>query len=147
MSTIWLSSRSTVFLRIGLPLFLLAVCAYAGVDPDIEIGIKECAFMLAGAGGMFFINRPLRRVRVADGALWVSRWRAETRVPLRLIDSVTQEHANARRTVTVTLREIVDGEGQSIVFLPRHNRAWGFWRDDPIVEDLRRWAGLGAPGA
>ncbi|MCE9637554.1 MAG: hypothetical protein K8T90_17785 [Planctomycetes bacterium] len=117
------------------------------MDPDIELGIKEISLMLAGAGGMFFINRPLRRVRVAEGALWVSRWRAETLVPLRLIDSVTQEHGDARRTVTVTLREVVVGEGQSIVFLPRHNRAWGFRRDDQIVEDLRRWAGLGAPGA
>jgi hypothetical protein len=100
-------------------------------------------FWLLGSAMFFWFALPIKRVRLSDGAILVSNYFQEWRVPFGLIESVSQNRWGQNRQVTIRLRADV-GFGTTVKFLPP--RRWflfRFWREDPVVGQLRELAGIG----
>ena len=113
-----------------------------GVAPLFAAG-NVLIFWLFGSALVLWFALPIQRVRLSDGAILVSNYFNEWRVPFALIESVSQNRWVQNRPVTIQLRADV-GCGTSIKFLPP--RRWflfRFWREDPVVTELRRLAGIG----
>jgi hypothetical protein len=91
---------------------------------------------------IFWFNMSLKRVRLADGAILVSNYIDEWRVPFGLIESVSQNRWFRPRPITIRLRADI-GCGTSVKFMPP--RRWfpfSFWREDSVVAELRQLAGV-----
>lgn len=120
--------------------------AYNGVRGAAPPGIGW-TFLLAWplvSTFLLWLSASLKRVRVADGALLVSNYRREWRVPFGLVTHVSQNRWINVRPITLHLRADV-GFGTRIVFLPPTRLYLHVWREDPEVEALRRLIGLAAP--
>lgn len=100
-------------------------------------------FWLAGAAFILLVCAPLKRVRLDGGALVVSNYLREWRIPLGLVTDVTQNRWIQVRPITIRLRADM-GCGTRIVFIPKRYIRPRFWREDPEVEELRRTIGIGA---
>ena len=155
-----LSSRWTFVLKYVVPgiwipmVGLQVISAYLMADGVIYTGTRGIAspfaasdvliFWLFGSVLFLWFALPIKRVRLSDGALLVSNYFNEWRVPFALIESVSQNRWIQNRPVTVHLRTDV-GCGTTVKFLP--HRRWflfRFWREDPVVAQLRELAGIGA---
>lgn len=91
---------------------------------------------------MFLMCTPLKKVRIADGALIVSNYVHEWRVPFALISDVSQRGWMFNSVpVIVQLREDV-GFGTTLRFLPLARWRLNFWSQDTIVDELSRLAGI-----
>jgi hypothetical protein len=153
-----LSSRGTfvakyVFPGILMPLVSIQVVAsfrrtghlplgdFRGVvSPSMVYGIATLWFL--GCVFIFWFNMSLKRVRLADGAILVSNYIDEWRVPFGLIESVSQNRWFRPRPITIRLRADI-GCGTSVKFMPP--RRWfpfSFWREDSVVAELRQLAGV-----
>jgi hypothetical protein len=100
-------------------------------------------FWLLGSAMFLWFALPIKRVRLSDGAILVSNYFDEWRVPFGLIESVSQNRWGQNRAVTIQLRADV-GFGATVKFLPP--RRWflfRFWKEDPVVPQLRELAGIG----
>ena len=106
------------------------------------VGYEFLAAWLVGSAFMLWLSMPLKRVRLTDGALLVSNYFKEWRVPIALIEEVSQNRWINVRPITVRLRADV-GCGTKVVFAPPGRWFFRFWREDPEVGELRRAAGLG----
>jgi len=85
---------------------------------------------------------PLKKVRVVDGALLVSNYVHEWRVPFALISDVSQSGWMFNTVpIIIQLREDV-GCGTKLRFLPLARWRLRFWSEDPVVDELSRLAGL-----
>lgn len=111
-----------------------------GAAPS-QIGWIFLLLWLAGTTVILWMSVPLKRVRVDSGALVVSNYFREWRVPFDLVTDVTQNRWVNGRPITVRLRADM-GCGYRIVFLPQARLRWRTWREDPEVNELRRLAGL-----
>jgi hypothetical protein len=103
---------------------------------------ENLIFWLLGSAFFLWFSLSIKRVRLSDGAILVSNHFNEWRVPFALIESVSQNRWLKHRPVTIRLRADV-GCGTSVKFLPPHR--WGlfrFWREDPVVAQLRELAGI-----
>jgi hypothetical protein len=90
---------------------------------------------------------PLKRVRLVDGALLVSNFRREVRIPLGAIRRVSQNRWLNWRPIAVELRTDL-GVGTRFTFLPPDRLfrfRFRFWREDPEVAELRHLAGVARP--
>jgi hypothetical protein len=96
------------------------------------------AVTLAGAASLYWFCMRLKRVEMDDVALYVSNYLQETSVPLQDIDDVRENRWVNIRPVTVTFRTATDF-GERVVFMPT-TRWWRFWREHPVVDELRRAA-------
>ena len=142
-----LSSRQTFLMKFVLPSVWLAgfiaatAMLFAGTlafEPAPPPAMKWTflSVLLAGAASLYWFCMPLKRVELDDSALYVSNYLRETSVPLEDIDEVRENRWVNIRPVTVTFRTDTDF-GNRIVFMPT-TRWWGFWREHPVVEELRR---------
>jgi hypothetical protein len=94
-----------------------------------------------GSAGILRFTMPLKRVELRDSRLYVSNYRREWEIVPRDILSVRQNRWVNARPVRVTLRHDVDGLGTSFMFIPpRRALFFQFWREDPQVDELRRFA-------
>ena len=99
-------------------------------------------FWLLGSAFFLWFSLSIKRVRLSDGAILVSNYFNEWRVPFALIASVSQNRWLRHRPVTIRLRADV-GCGTSVKFLPPHRWfLFRFWKEDPVVTELRELAGL-----
>jgi hypothetical protein len=100
-------------------------------------------FWLLGSAFFLWFALSIKRVRLSDGAILVSNYLNEWRVPFGLIESVSQNRWVQQRPVTIRLRADV-GCGTTVKFLPPHRRfLFRFWKEDPLVSQLRALAGIG----
>jgi len=95
-----------------------------------------------GSAFILWLSIPLKRVRIADGALLVSNYIKEWRIPVTLIEDVSQNRWVRSRPITIQLRADV-GCGTRVKFMPPERWRLRFWREDPEVDTLRTLAGLG----
>ena len=127
---------------IWLPFFATAtILLFSGrlsfdQPPAGEMKWTFLAVTLAGAASLYWFCMRLKRVEMDDNALYVSNYLCETSIPLADIDEVTENRWVNIRPVTVTFRCDTDF-GSRIVFMPT-TRWWRFWREHPVVDELRR---------
>ena len=93
-----------------------------------------------GSAGILRFTMPLVRVELRNGRLYVSSYRREWEIVPRDILSVRQSRWVNGRPIRVTLRHDVDGLGTSFSFIPPTRAMLRFWREDPQVNELRRFA-------
>jgi len=104
--------------------------------PPPEMKWTLLTVTLAGGASLYWFCMRLKRVEMDDDALYVSNYLHETSVPLQEIDDVRENRWVNIRPVTVTFRTDTDF-GERVVFMPT-TRWWKFWREHPVVDELRR---------
>jgi hypothetical protein len=113
-----------------------------GIGPHFEAADVLIIWLFCSALFLWFALS-IKRVRLSDGAILVSNYFNEWRVPFGLIESVSQSRWVQNRPVTIRLRADV-GCGTTVKFLPPHRWfLFRFWREDPVVAQLRALAGIG----
>jgi hypothetical protein len=114
----------------------------AGRAPSLE-PLDLLIFWLLCSAFFLWFALSIKRVRLSDGAILVSNYFNEWRVPFGLIESVSQNRWLQQRPVTIRLRADV-GCGTTVKFLPPHRwYLFRFWKEDPLVSELRGLAGIG----
>jgi len=151
-----LSSRWTFAVKYILgPFWILCLSVFAltlTLAPDLAfkdapggpppLGIRWLflgLWALASAGILRF-TLPIKRVEMRAGRLFVSNYFREWEIFPSDVDSVRQNRWVNARPIRVRLRRQIDGLGSRFDFLPPHRAMLRFWREDPQVEQLRRFA-------
>jgi hypothetical protein len=154
-----LSSRWTYFLKFifgPLWILLLGFLALAAVIAPQKVfagpqgeppppGLQWIVVVIwaIGSAGIMRFTMPLKRVELRDGRLSVSNYRRQWELLPHDIHSVRQSRWVNGRPIRVTLRHDVDGLGTNFMFIPPTRAPFfRFWRDDPQVDELHRFAGL-----
>jgi hypothetical protein len=133
-----------ISVQVAIPLLRtgrLPIPGVGGAAPPIVL-YDLFAFWLVACAFIFWFNMSLKRVRLTDGAILVSNYIKEWRVPFGLIESVSQSCWFKPRPITIRLRADV-GFGTSVRYMPP--RRWFllcFWREDREVAELGELAGL-----
>jgi hypothetical protein len=128
--TIWIS-------MFGLATLALFLGALRGPDNSPPPEDMKWGFLAAWVGGTAFIywaSARLKKVRIADSALYVSNYLKEVRIPLDAVADVTENRWINIHPVTIHLRTTTDF-GDRITFMPKI-RIFG-WRSHPVVAELR----------
>lgn len=144
-----LSSRQTLWLKVVLPAFwiplftagtVLVIAAASDAEPAVPPFLPWIMLTALGAGAasLYWFGIRLRWVEMDDRALYVSTLRSRARVPLAAIDEVRENRWVNPPVVTITFRHDTDA-GRTVAFTPTI-RWWGFWRQHPVVEELREAA-------
>jgi len=94
-----------------------------------------------GAATLGWLTARLKRVRIDNDGLLVSNYREEVRVPFAAVTKVTQNRWVNARPITVEFRHETP-LGRRATFIPAGRGRFAFWREDEIVAELRRRAGL-----
>jgi hypothetical protein len=117
----------------GLGTLSLWTTARANVPPELP-WIFLAAWM---GGGAFLLGAcaSLKRVRLDRDTLYISNFRQEIAVPLRDVDSVTENRWINIHPVTIVFRHTTE-LGDRITFMPP-SRAFALWSSHPVVEELR----------
>jgi hypothetical protein len=153
-----ISSQSTPVLKFVLPplcAVLFGVAAYALWSDGTGVAFRALraampvlhqwlllAVLAMLAGSVFGTCPRLKRVQLTDAGLRVSNYFAETDIPFRAIERISQNRWHHVRPVTVWLR--TDSIfGDRITFVPAPRPRLAFWREDEIVADLRALAHTG----
>lgn len=157
-----LSARSTPFLKFALPPIWMAGTGYVVwrllTDPGTLLGSEVETLtpigwiLLALIGGslivLFAFVAPLKQVRLTESGLAISNYLRETTVPFDAILAIRQNWLPTFRLITLKLRPEF-GWGSRVIFMPAGGQRFAFWRpqyrrQDPLVGELRRLAGLKA---
>jgi hypothetical protein len=128
-------------LVVGTVVFSLRDSRGAAGDPPpwfapwifVGVGLVACV-------GILRFAIPLKRVELRDGRLYVSNYRREWEIAPNDILSVRQSRWVNSRPIRVQLRYDVEGLGSRFMFIPPSRARLKFWREDPQVEELRRFA-------
>jgi hypothetical protein len=148
-----ISSRTTfvykfVFPAIWIPLFgfvaYLALSSGQRGTGDRTVGIVMVTAWLVVSAFLLRLVISLRRVQLRDGRLYASNYRREIEIAPSEIERITQNVWINVRPVTLHLRHETS-IGRRIRFLPPSRVRFNFWKEDPIVDQLRRLAGLLPP--
>ena len=99
------------------------------------------AIWIVAAGGILRFTLPIKRVEMRAGRLFVSNYLREWEIFPSDIESVKQNRWVNSRPIRVRLRREIDGLGTRFDFIPPQRAMLRFWREDPQVEQLRRFAG------
>lgn len=150
-----LSSRWTYFLKfLYAPLWMLAMGfilwpvvfqanEFRGVHGESLPSVIPWIFgavWVIGCVGILRFASPLKRVELRNGRLYVSNYRREWEIAPNDILSVRQSRWVNSRPIRVQLRYDVEGLGSRFMFIPPSRARLKFWREDPQVEELRRFA-------
>ena len=154
LSSRWTFIPKYVVPGIWIPLVgLQVIAAYSRSIKVISAGTQNIAwpfgpndylaFWLIGSAFFLWFSLSIKRVRLSTGAILVSNYFTEWRVPFALIESVSQNRWLKHRPVTIRLRADV-GCGTRVKFMvPSQFLRLRFWREDPVVLELRELAGIG----
>jgi len=146
-----LSSQWTFFVKFifgplwivlfAIPATMLAVTPGAfDPPPPPEVRWIFPAIWILFVAGILRFSVPLKRVEIRGGRLYVSNFIREWEILPRDIVSVRQRRWVNSRPIRVQLRHDVDGLGTGFTFIPRTRLRLRFWREDPQVDELRRFA-------
>jgi hypothetical protein len=146
-----LSSRQTIWYKIILPIFWIAVfgvgtiATWMSVRQPIGVKWSFVAAWCLGSVVMCWMCAPLKRLRTDGRNLYVSNYLKEIVVPASLIDRVTENRWINIHPVTIYLRGDTEF-GREIVFMPEPCFAF-HWRSHPVVSEIRRLAQIAATGS
>ena len=157
-----LSVRHTALLKFVLPPIWIGVVGYGvwqlSSNPEMVLVDREAgaatialrwlllALVAASLLVLFAFVVPLKRVRLAPDGLLVSNYLREITVPFRAIARVRQNWLPTFRLVALDLRTDTT-LGRRVIFMPAATQRMAFWRadywrEDALVDELRRFAGL-----
>jgi hypothetical protein len=148
-----ISSRTTfvykfIFPAIWIPLFgfvaYIALNAGRSGTGDRTVGIIMATAWLVVSALLLRLVLSLMRVQLRDGRIYASNYRREIEIVPGEIERVTQNIWMNVRPITLHLRHETSF-GRRIRFLPPSRVIFTFWKEDPIVDQLRRFAGLLPP--
>jgi hypothetical protein len=150
LSSSWTFVWKFIYPIVWIPFFGL-VSVHVGLDvlpngnrapPSPEEKLAVLAMWFFGALTLLRVNARLKRVRIDDRHLIVSNYFREIRVPFEGIADVRQSRWLWPRPVTVYFRDTTEF-GNRASFTPKRNLLLGYWWTDPVVDELKRLAGLG----
>jgi hypothetical protein len=98
------------------------------------------AIWVVAAAGILRFTLPIKRVEMRAGRLFVSNYLREWEIFPSDIETVKQNRWVNSRPIRVRLRREIDGLGTRFDFIPPQRAMLRFWREDPQVEHLRRFA-------
>jgi hypothetical protein len=156
-----LSARYTALLKFVLPPIWIGLVGYAGwqlwSNPDVllegdagaaALAVRWLLLALVAASlvVLFAFVVPLKRVHLTPDGLRISNYRREVTVPFRAIARVRQNWLPTFRLVMLELRTDA-ALGRRVIFMPAGPPRMAFWRadywrEDDLVSELRRLAGL-----
>jgi hypothetical protein len=148
-----ISSRTTfvykfIFPAIWIPLFgfvaFLALNGGKSGTADKTVGIVMATTWLVVSAFLLRLVIPLMRVQLRDGRIYASNYRREIEIAPGEIERITQNVWMNVRPITLYLRHETTF-GRRIRFLPPSRAIFTFWKEDPLVDQLRRLAGLLPP--
>jgi hypothetical protein len=149
-----LSSRWTFFYKFVLPVLAIGGMCYGGwrafsrpEEVHLSNGMRpEQAWMVVLALGVFigaliwWTVARLKRVTLDGDELLISNFRAEIRVPLSAIASISGASATNPKRYTVTFVEATEF-GRTFTFMPPMVWSMNPWAESEVVGDFRRaWA-------
>jgi hypothetical protein len=111
-----------------------------GGPPPIEAKFGFLAIFAAGSVFILWTCARLKKIRVDDRSIYVSNFFKEISLPVDMIVDVTGNRWLSSRPVTIRFRGGTEF-GDRITFIPAQ-RPFLPWRHQPVVEELRRLAGL-----
>jgi hypothetical protein len=149
-----ISSRTTfiykfIFPAVWIPLMGAALFAAVG-NPNKITGSDESfalameALWIIAFAILLRFGIPLKRVQLRDGRIYASNYRHEIEIAPSEIERITQNVWVNIRPITLHLRHETDF-GRRIRFIPPSRLILTFWKEDPLVPQLRRLAGLRPP--
>jgi hypothetical protein len=129
---------------VGFPAIMFARNANARGGADMTGAVVYVAAWAVGAAFLLRLAVPLMRVQLRDGRIYASNYRREIEIVPSDIERVTQNVWINVRPITLHLRHET-AFGTRIRFLPPSRLILAFWQEDPLVDQLRRLAGLLPP--
>jgi hypothetical protein len=110
-------------------------------SPPPELKFQSLGMWFVGAAFILWVASGLKRVRIDGQHLFVSNYFREIRLPFSSVIDVRQNRWLTPRQVTIYFR-IATELGDRATFIPKARFRIHFWRIDPVVDELRRLAGL-----
>jgi len=149
-----ISSRTTFIYKFIFPaiwsvlfgivaIFALNDARYAAATDKTKALVMAAGWII-GTAFLLRLALSLLRVEIRDGRIYASNFRREIEIAPSEIESITQNLCVNVRPITLHLRHETTF-GNRIRFLPPSRVIFAFWREDPIVDQLRRFAGLQPP--
>ncbi|HEV7702694.1 MAG TPA: hypothetical protein VGO46_00320 [Gemmatimonadaceae bacterium] len=149
-----ISSRTTFIYKFIFPAIWISLFGFVGflalktgsrgTGTDKTTGIIMAAAWFLVSALLLRTVIPLMRVQLREGRIYVSNYRREIEIEPSEIERITQNVWINVRPITLHLRHETSF-GTRIRFLPPSRAIIAFWKEDPIVDQLRRFAGLLPP--
>jgi hypothetical protein len=149
------SARETFVMKFMLPIVWIfgfgagTIAIFLGVmrgqgnqPPPEDMKWQFLAMWMIGSAGLVYTCAPLKRVRIASDAIYISNYLKEIRVPFEEIIDVTENRWLNLHPVTIHFR-VPTAFGDRIFFMPP--KRWFGWRRHPLVNELRDLAHLSRP--
>ena len=133
---VWLGIMHVAFATVTVLAFLGPI-EFAGetFPEDLKWGLLF-GWLVMGVGQHWRVGR-LKQVEIDGEMLYVSNYLVEDAIGLAEIEKVTQRRGPNVEPVYVTFSRETDF-GTRILFAPPGLFNWRFWREHPVVDELRR---------
>ena len=149
LSSAWTFSAKFIFPVLwisgfGLGAALLWLDAFHGRNNELPPPVMKFEFLLMWLAGSSFILwacTGLKRVCVDERQLVVSNYLREICIPFTAVRDVSQNRWLNIRPITIYFKDVT-AFGDRVTFMPKRRIALRFWLDDPLVDELKRSAGL-----
>ena len=109
--------------------------------PPPQLKFVFLVVWVLGSTLILWTSAGLKRVRIAERHLQVSNYDREICIPFTEIIDVKQNRWINSRPVTIYFREATEF-GDRVTFMPKQRFRIMFWRNDPVVDELKQLAGL-----
>jgi hypothetical protein len=142
LSSAWTFWTKFLFPAIWILGFGYVTLFWSGGPPETKFVFL--VVWIVGTTSILWVYVGLKRVRMDEQQLYVSNYIQEIHIPFSAITEVKQNRWINSRPITIYFRDATQF-GDKVTFMPKQRIQ--FWSVDPVVNELKRLAGLVAPGA
>ena len=142
LSSAWTFWTKFLFPAIWILAFGYGTFLWSGGPP--QTSFVFLVVWIVGTTSILWFYVGLKRVRMDERQLYVSNYIQEIQIPFSTITEVKQNRWINSRPITIYFRDATQF-GDKVTFMPKQRIQ--FWSVDPVVNELKRLAGLVAPGA
>jgi len=142
LSSAWTFWTKFLFPAIWILGFGYLTLFWSGGPPETKFVFL--VVWIVGTTSILWVYVGLKRVRMDEQQLYVSNYIQEIHIPFSAITEVKQNRWINSRPITIYFRDATQF-GDKVTFMPKQRIQ--FWSVDPVVNELKRLAGLVAPGA
>jgi hypothetical protein len=149
ISSAWTFSAKFIFPVVWISGFGLAtIVPWLGgfhdrndVLPPPQLKFVFLVVWILGSTFILWASAGLKRVRIDERHLQVSNYLREICIPFTAIIDVKQNRWINSRPVAIYFRDPTEF-GDRVTFMPKQRFRIMFWRNDPVVDELKQLAGL-----
>jgi hypothetical protein len=149
LSSAWTFSAKFVFPAVwitvfGLGTILLWIGGFHDRNnalPSPQLKFALPVMWVLGSTFMFWASTGLKRVHVDERQLHISNYVREICVPFTAVTDVKQNRWINYRPITIYFRDTTEF-GDRATFMPKRRFDFRFWRNDPVVSELKQLAEL-----